>query len=399
LISNMFRDPKQRSLAIGVWLVCFIGGGAVGPIVGGALLEHFWWGSVFLVGVPVMVLLLAIGPFFLPEHRDETAGRIDLYSVVLSLGAILPVIYGLKELAKDGLHTVPILAIVCGVAIGTSFLRRQRQLRDPILDTNLFRNRAFSTALGSLMACTMLGGATMVFTTQYLQLVAGLSPLDAGIAMLPGMGASILSFQLSPIVARRIRPATLISGGIAVAVVGLLAITQASASDGLTAVVIGFVLMSLGSGPLVTLGTDLVVGSAPVEKAGSAAAINETSAELGFALGIAAFGSLVTATYRGLIEVPATLSGAVTTKARESLASAAEVAATLDRGPAGDLLTSAREAFTTGLHIVSALAALVMIAVAIVVVRMLKHVRAYGDTEPVDVIAAEVSPVEATLHA
>ena len=391
LISNMFPDARQRSFAIGVWLVCFIGGGAVGPVVGGVLLQHFWWGSVFLVGVPAMALLLVLGPRLLPEHRDPNAGRIDLASVALSLGTILPVIYALKEFAKDGLSSpVPVFVLAAGLALGVTFVRRQQRLSDsgadPLLDLKLFSNRAFTTAICSLLSCTLLMGATMVFVTQYLQLVADLSPLQAGIWMLPGMCCSIASFQLSPLAARRIKPGYLIGGGIAVAVVGLVVITQAPAVGGLGFVVVGFSLASLGSGPLVTLGTDLVVGSAPVEKAGSAAALNETGAEFGYALGIAVMGSIATAIYRGHItdRIPAGVPSSVARAAKDTLAGAVASAQSLPHDVAQALLTPAREGFTSGLHLVAAVAAVVMVGVAIVAVRLLKHVNAYTQDAPSD---------------
>src|SRR6266487_2072372 len=263
LISNMFRDPKQRGLAIGVWLVCFMSGAAIGPLVGGVMLENFWWGSVFLLGVPAMLLLLVLGPALLPEYRDTNAGRLDLASVALSLAAILPIVYGLKELAKAGWHSLAVA----------------------MLDVRLFANRAFTAALAGMLFGTMLMGAMMVFITQHLQLVEGLSPLRAGLWMLPAVATSLISFQLSPLVARRIRPAYLIGAGLAVSVVGVLMLTRVGATSGLSTLVIGFAVINLGAGPLVSVGTDLVVGSAPPEKAGSAAAMNETSGEFGFALG------------------------------------------------------------------------------------------------------------------
>jgi DHA2 family multidrug resistance protein-like MFS transporter len=399
LISNMFPDPRQRSLAIGVWLVCFIGGGAVGPVVGGAMLQRFWWGSVFLLGVPAMVLLLAVGRFLLPEYRDTKAGRIDLTSVALSLAAILPLIYGLKELAHAGLAALPVAAVLAGLGFGVVFVRRQQTLADPLLDLRLFSNRAFTTAIGSLMSCTLLMGATMVFVTQYLQLVAGLTPLSAGLWMLPGMICSIASFQLSPLVARKIRPAFLIGGGLAIAVIGLLVITQAPASNGLGFVVTGFALLSLGAGPLVTLGTDLVVGSAPPEKAGSAAAINETGAEFGFALGIAVMGTIATAIYRGRMAdaIPSGIPSAAARAARDTLAGAVSAAHDLPSDVAAALLIPAREGFTNGLHVVALIAAVVMIGITVLAVRMLRHVEAYTGTSPEDEVVdekrAEIIPV------
>jgi DHA2 family multidrug resistance protein-like MFS transporter len=358
------------------------------------MLEHFWWGSVFLLGVPAMVALLVVGPRLLPEHRDTSAGRIDLTSVALSLGAILPVIYGLKELAKNGLGAVPVAAVLMGLALGVTFVRRQKTLADPLLDLKLFSNRAFTTALGSLMSCTLLMGATMVFVTQYLQLVAGLSPLQAGLWTLPGMCCSILSFQLSPLAARRVRPAYLISGGIGLAVIGLAVIALTPAVGGLAFVVLGFSLASLGAGPLVTLGTDLVVGSAPVEKAGSAAALNETSAEFGFALGIAVMGTIATAIYRGHVAdaIPSGVPAAAADAARDTLAGAVATAQTLPHDVAMALLTPAREGFMSGLHVVAAVAAVVMVVVAVAAVRLLRHVDAYTQDDDERDAAPEVGP-------
>jgi DHA2 family multidrug resistance protein-like MFS transporter len=385
LISNMFRDARQRGLAIGIWLVCFMGGAAIGPVVGGALLERFWWGSVFLLGVPAMLLLLVLGPILLPEYRNPAAGRLDLPSVALSLAAILPIVYGLKELAKSGWAPAPVAALVAGAAVAVLFVRRQRTLEHPLLDLRLFADRAFSTALGSMLFGTMLMGAIMLFISQYLQLVQGLSPLRAGLWMLPAVGASGVSFLVSPLLARRIRPAYLIGGGLALSTVGLLAIAQAGPTSGLTALVTGFVLSNLGAGPLVTLATDLIVGSAPPEKAGSAASMNEISGEFGFALGIAALGSLGTAIYRGRIAdtMPAGVPAGAADTARDTLAGATTAAAGIPGEVGTALLGAAREAFTSGLHVVATICALLLVVVAVLAGTLLRHVPPTGaSTDP-----------------
>jgi MFS transporter, DHA2 family, multidrug resistance protein len=323
------------------------------------------------------------GPVLLPEYRDPRAGRLDLASVALSLAAILPVIYGLKELARSGWGAPPLAAIAAGAAVGLAFVRRQRALADPLLDLRLFADRAFSAALGGMLFGTMLMGAIMVFITQYLQLVQGLSPLRAGLWMLPAAGATT-SFLLSPLVARRVRPALLIGGGLTVSAVGLLAIALADATSGLAALVAGFAVINLGAGPQVTLGTNLVVGAAPPEKAGSAAAINETSGELGFALGIAALGSIGTAVYRAQLAdaMPAGVPAEAVEAARETLAGAAAAAGALPAELGVALLDAAREAFTSGMHVVAAVSAVLLVGVAVLVATLLRHVRPIGEAEP-----------------
>jgi DHA2 family multidrug resistance protein-like MFS transporter len=289
LIGTMFRQPRQRAAAIGVWMACFMSGAAIGPIAGGLMLEHFWWGSVFLLAVPAMVLLLILGPVVLPEYRDPVPRRLDLGSVLLSLAAILPVAYALTETARTGLLPLPAAAGVAGLALGAVFVRRQRKLAEPLLDLRLLTNRTFAAAMSGMTLSTMLTGATMLFVTQYFELARGLSPVRAGLCMVPAaitMAASALG--ASPL-ARRIRPAYVIAAGLALAAGGLLLIGQV---NGLAPVVAGWALVTLGSGPMVVLSVDLVIGAAQPARAGAAAALNETGSQLGFALGIAALGGL-----------------------------------------------------------------------------------------------------------
>jgi DHA2 family multidrug resistance protein-like MFS transporter len=378
LINAMFPDARRRGIAIGVWMMCFIGGAALGPIVGGLLLDHFWWGSVFLVGVPAMALLLVLGPALLPEYRAPAAGRLDFVSVLLSLLAILPFIYGLKEIARSGIATLPVLAVAVGLGFAVLFVRRQQRLEDPLLDLKLFGNRAFRTALLGMMLGTMLLGAMMLFSTQHLQLVQGLSPLRTGIWMLPVMAASIVAFGISPVLAQRVRPAYLISGGILLSVAGLLLLTQVPTGRHPLFLIVGWSIINLGAGPFVTLGTNLVISSAPAEKAGSTAAINESSGEFGFAIGIAVLGSIGTAVYRSQISVPGSVPASAATTVRDSITGAVSAAAGLPPQLADAVLTAARSAYTTSLHVAAAVSAVVLVGVAIAVLRGLRHVPPTG---------------------
>ncbi|MFD7453056.1 MFS transporter [Kitasatospora sp. NPDC059827] len=368
LITTMFPDPRQRGMAIAVWVTMFSVGIALGPVVGGAMLEYFWWGSVFLLAIPIMALLLIAGPVLLPEYRDENAGRLDLASVLLSLGAILPVIYGLKEIAKGGAGVLPVLALVVGLAVAGAFVRRQRTLADPLLDFRLFAGPTFRTALATLLVSMLVAGGTYLFVTQYLQLVGELSPMTAGLYLLPAAFALIVTSVVSPIAAAKVRPAYVVAAGLAVSALGHVMLATADSTSGIAQVVTGFALVYAGGGPLVALGTDIVVGSAPPEQAGAASALSETSTELGMALGVALLGSLGAAVYRGGVEVP----GGVSDDAAGTLAGAVEAAKGLPAEAAGAFLDSARAAFTDGMNVIGGIGAVLALASAVLVVLVIK---------------------------
>src|SRR2546428_1313211 len=218
LISTLFEDAAQRTKAIGVWGASFAVGAAVGPLVGGVLLEHFWWGSVFLVGVPIMVLLVIVGPMVLPEFRDPGAGRPDLLSGLLSIASMLAAIYGLKQVVQDGLTWFPVLLMLVGIGLAVSFMRRQQILADPMLDLTLFRNRAFNVSLASNVLNVFVSFGSFILISQYLQLVLGLSPLQAGGLSVPASPLAIAGPMLSPLLAQRI--------GMRLCLAGLLGIAR-----------------------------------------------------------------------------------------------------------------------------------------------------------------------------
>ncbi|MEV0650542.1 MFS transporter [Phytomonospora sp. NPDC050363] len=378
LIRTLFRDARQMGLAIGIWGLCFSAGAVIGPLVGGAMLTRFWWGSVFLLGVPAMALLLVLGPILLPEFRAPGGGKLDLVSVALSLAAVLPAVYGLKELAHNGGSLPPMAALVVGVLFAVLFARRQRRLEHPLLDLRLFANRSFSTALGGTLSATLLMGALMLFITQDLQLVEGLSPFEAGMWMMPAVIANAISFIVSPLLARRFRPAYLIGAGLAVSVTGLVMLTRTDTTSGPLVLAAGFTLIFLGSGPLVTLGVQLIMAATPPEKAGSAAALNETGGQFGFAFGLAALGSIAAAVYTARFTPPDGVTEAAAEQASESLADAVVVAGELPAGLGEALLAPAREAFVSGLHLVAGISAVILAVVAVAIVRLLRDVPPTG---------------------
>lgn len=382
LIRNMFHDERQRTVAIGIWVSGFSAGSAIGPLVGGFLLEHFWWGSVFLLGVPVMALLLGLGPVLLPEYRDPQAGRLDLFSAALSLVAVLAVIYGLKQVAQHGPGWSPILSIMAGLAIGIVFVWRQRMLADPLIDLWLFRVPAFSASLVTYTLGVFVAFGVFLFIAQYLQLVLGLSPLQAGLWSVPGAIASIIGSNVAPVLVRRVQPAFVIAAGLALAAVGFGLLTQVGISS-LALIVVGWVIISLGFGATFALTADLVVGTAPPERAGAASALSETAAELGGALGIAVLGSLGTAIYRSQVAaaLPSSVSPEATKAAQETLAGAMTVAGQLSDPLGTVLLSTAHGAFIQGLQLTSIIGAVVMIGLTILTVTMLRRVGEGADPE------------------
>ena len=375
LIRSMFLDPDQRRTAIGIWVTSFSVGGAAGPLIGGVLLQHFWWGSVFLISVPVMILLLALGPLLLPEFRDPRPGRLDPASAALSLGAVLGVIYGLKRLAEGASAGVPIAAIAGGLAVGALFVRRQRRLADPFIDVRLFRLPAFSVSLLAYTLSTFAAFGSYIFIAQYLQLVLGLGPLQAGLGTVPSMAAFVAGSILVPVIVRRISPVRVMIGGLGLAAVGFGVLTQVDGSWRLTALVAGSVLYSLGISPVVILASDQIVGCAPVERAGAASAISETSSELGGALGIAVLGSIGTAVYRFHMAdaFPAEVPLDAVQAARETLGAAVGAAERLPGAAGATLLDAARRAFGQSFKVVSAVNAAVAVGTALVAAVVLRR--------------------------
>jgi DHA2 family multidrug resistance protein-like MFS transporter len=387
LIFHMFQDPRERSIAIGVWIGSFSAGSAVGPVLGGLMLEFFWWGSVFLLALPVMAALLILGPRVLPEYRDPNAGRLDLLSAGMAVAAMLSTIFGLKEIAQGGIAWLPVLAIATGLSIGVAFVVRQKGLADPMIDVNLFRIGKFNAALAVNFLAIFVAVGYFLFVAQYLQLVVGLSPFEAGLWSLPSAFGFIVGSQLAPRIVNRLRLSHLIGGGLATAAAGLLLLSQVGASGGLPALIAASVIISLGLAPVFGLTTELIVGSAPPERAGAASGISETGAELGGALGIAILGSIGVAIYRGDLaeRLPAALPPGAATAASDTLGSAVAVSQQLPGQLGAAVLGTAREAFVQGMQLTSILAALIAAGLAVLAVIAL-HNAGTGPTEPEPII-------------
>ncbi|MFC7303691.1 MFS transporter [Streptomyces monticola] len=375
LIRHMFHDPQQRTRAISLWFMSFMAGSAIGPLIGGALLEFFWWGAAFLIGVPVMLLLLVAGPAVLPEHRDPAPGRLDLTSALVALVAVLCGMYGLKKAAESGLGPVPVAAMAAGVLGCLLFVRRQRTVTNPLIDPALFHRRTVRVSLLALTVGAVAIGGIGYLTLQHLQLVVGLTPFEAGVWTLPPFVAGAVTTVLVPNLAKRLGQAPLIAGGMTVAAVGLTVLALLGGSGGELALVIcALVCLFGGLMPVLALGVDLVVEAAPPARTGAASAITETTQELGIALGIALLGSSASFVYRrGMDAVLPYEAG------QSEAAEAARSTLGGARGAAGELsdeiLTAAGQAFTDGLRVAAAVGAVALVAGAAVAAATLRRVR------------------------
>jgi len=356
LITSMFTDERQRATAIGIWISCFAAGAAIGPLVGGALLEHLWWGSVFLPNVAAMALLLAIGRRTLPSSCDATGVRLDPASALLATAAVLASVFGITRAAEHGFAAAEAGSIAVGVALGVIFVVRQHRLSEPLVDLSLFRAGAFSGALGANCVAAFVAIGIELFTAQYLQLVLGMRPFQAGLWSLPSAAGIIAGSMLAPRLTKVAPPARIVPAGLVLAAFGLLVLTLAGPTSGLAAIVVGTTLLGVGVGPVGTLATDLVVGAAPPDAAGAASGISETGTELGGALGIAILGSVGAAVYRGDFGTRL-LSAGAPEQARETLAGAVTAGYRLHGGFGDQVLATAHAAFVHGFRVASLLAA------------------------------------------
>jgi DHA2 family multidrug resistance protein-like MFS transporter len=377
LIRNMFHDADERSFAIGVWVASFSAGAAIGPLIGGVILSHFWWGAVLVINVPIMLLLLVLGRSLLPEFRDPNAGRMDFISAAQSLVSVLSVIFGIKRIAEDGWAPLYGLIILGGVFVGALFFRRQTRLADPLVDVALFRVRGFSAALGTNIAALFVVFGTFLFIAQYLQLVLGMGPLEAGIWTAPSGIVFALGSMAAPYLVRAFKPGTVIAWGFLFSAIGFGLLTQLSTAETPWLLFVGMMVFCLGLAPIGAITTDLVMAEAPPERAGAASAISETSFELGGALGIAVLGSIVTAIYRSVMEsaVPSDIPAQSVEVAKDTLGGAVAVAHQLSAESGARLLEVSRAAFVHAFEVTAAVSTVGVILAAILAATLLKSVK------------------------
>ncbi|MGY5033175.1 MFS transporter [Streptomyces sp. 900116325] len=358
LVRNMFRNERQRSTAVGIWSGAMAGGIALGSVLSGVMLQHFWWGSVFLINVPAMVLLVLV-PMLVPEFKDPNPGRFDLWSVPLSMGAVLPVVYGVKESAAHGLDARNALIIAIGLLVSWFFVRRQRVRDDAMISRELFRGKGFAAGIGlnSLAAFAMMGSA--FFTTQYLQSVLGMSTMEAALWSLAPSLAVGAAAPTATAIAQRVDRTYVISAGFVIAAAGF-ALLALSDTDSLWLLLVGSAVMSSGIVTVMALVSDLALATAPPEKAGSAASLLETGQEFGGAMGMALLGAVATAVYA------ADLPDSAPEAARKTLPG------TLATGDAS-LISAGREAFVHSMQYASVAGSLILLAGAVLAVALLRR--------------------------
>lgn len=364
LIRTMFTDPAQRAKAIGMWSGVMTAGIALGSVMSGVLVEYFWWGSVFLVNLPAMLLLLVLGPVLLPESRNPSPGRFDRLSVPLSMAAVLPVVYGLKEIPSEGWHTEYVVSVTVGLLFAALFVHRQRTTASPMIDPALFRGRGFapSVALNLLASFAMMGSA--YFTTQYLQSVLDKSALEAALwALLPSVPIGAAAPIATRLVQKGVARAHVVAAGFVIGACGY-ALLALAGTGSMALVLTASGVLAVGIVTVISQVTDLAMGTAPVERAGAASSLMETGAEFGGALGMAVLGSIGTALYRH--EMP----GSAPDAARETLGGALALA---DRMPG--LAATAREAFTGGMQGAAIAGTVLLLGAAVPAARALRGIK------------------------
>lgn len=375
LIRNIFTQPDERRLAIAIWASGFAGGSALGPIVGGALLQHLWWGSVFLLAVPVLLPLLILGPVLVPESRDPRPGPVDPLSIALVMATMVPLVWAIKTTAHDGFGAAVVLAAGIALIAGAAFVMRQLRRRTPMLDVRLFTVPAFSASIAANLLSVFSLTGFLYFVSQHLQLVSGRSPVEAGLMLLPGTMLTMLAGLLVVQLVKRIRPVHAMAAGLGLNALGYAAILLSGSAGSDLGLMAAFALLGAGVGFAETISNDLILAAVPAEQAGAASAISETAYETGAVLGTAVLGSVLSAAYRAHIEFPPEMDAAQKAAAEETLGGATTVAQSLPSDTAQALLDSAREAFDSGVVYMASTGMALMIGAAVMVLVVMRRRR------------------------
>ncbi|MGW0206249.1 MFS transporter [Streptomyces sp. NPDC003233] len=372
ILRQVFPDRRERALAIGVWSAVAAVGAAVGPLLGGFLLEHYWWGAVFLVNIPLMLISLPVGRILLPESRGDRRGPWDVVGALMAAGGLFGVVLGVKRLGGGEAPASPftVLPLLAGAALLFFFARRQRRLAYPLVDLRMFRRPAFSTSVGCIVLAMLALVGLELIAAQYLQLVLGLSPLQTGLRLLPLTVAAMAAGLAGARLLRRFGPRRMVCFGFCLTAAAVLTLTAMGGTDNAPLLLSGFVLLGFGLETTLFGAYESMLSEAPAEQAGGAAAIGETSYQLGAGIGIALLGSVMNAAYaphlRAVPGVPRHASDA----AGHSLGEAYAVAGRLGGSTGAALRRVARDSFVHGLHVTLLVSAGLLLLGAVMALRL-----------------------------
>jgi DHA2 family multidrug resistance protein-like MFS transporter len=372
LIRNMFPHDRDRRIAIATWAAMYSGGAALGPILGGWLLEYFWWGSVFLINVPLIVVFVPLALALLPESRDPNPGPLDPLSIVLSMTFMVPAVFAIKHAMGAGFDEITMFSLAAAVVSLVAFVRRQQRAHTPMLDLSLFGNRRFSGAVTANMLSFMGVTGFLFFGAQLLQLVLGLSPLESAWVLVPGLVITIGAGFLAVRLVDRFSVRVLVAGSFVASSVGYAMVAFVGAPT-IASVMVAFSIMGIGIGMAETLTNDLILASVPSDKAGAASAISETAYEVGAVLGTAFLGSVLTATYRSHLTIPAVMEFGEHDHSFETLGSTMRFAEYYPNELGEALHDSAVHAFDLGVQATAGVAIVMALAAAFVAWRTLRH--------------------------
>ncbi|WP_413100443.1 MFS transporter [Streptomyces sp. Inha503] len=383
ILRQVFPDRRERALAIGVWSAVAAVGAAVGPLLGGFLVENFWWGSVFLVNLPLMIVALPVGRWLLPESTGDKNGPWDVLGALMAACGLFCVVLGVKRVGSgvgplDAETAAPVLV---GVVLLVLFVRRQRRRTHPLVDLNLFARPAFSISVGCIVLALLALVGLELIAAQYLQLVLGLTPLETGLRLLPLTFAAMAAGLVGSRMLQWLGPRVMVAVGFALTALAVLSLTAMGQSDRPAVLVGGFIVLGFGLETTLFSAYESMLNEASSGSAGGAAAIGETSYQLGAGIGIALLGSVMNAAYKpGVSSVPGVPASA-SSDASQSLGAAYKVSDRLG-GHAGEALRSAsRAAFVHGLHVTLAVSAGLLTLGALAAMRLPKVMECAADDD------------------
>ncbi len=403
ILRQVFPDRRERALAVGIWTAVAAVGAASGPVLGGFLVQHFWWGSVFLINIPLMIMILPLGRWLLPESKGTSEGPWDVLGALMAAGGVLGAVLGVKRLGAERQLTDPqaLVPLLVGAALLVLFVRRQKRRAHPLIDMRMFSRPAFTTSVGCIVLAMLALVGLELIAVQYLQLVLHLSPLETGLRLLPLTFAAMAAGATGSYTLARTGPRRMVSLGFVLTAGAVLLLTFMGQHDRPVLLTVGFVLLGFGLQTTLFAAYESMLSEAPAATAGGAASIGETSYQLGAGMGIALLGSVMNAAYApGLAAVPG-VSAADSTGASHSLGEAYQIATRLG-GPAGEaLFSAARHSFVHGLHVTLLVSAALLLAGAAMALKLPRTMEcadpeAALDAEPVR-LPAQQGPEAAAL--